>query len=119
MYYRNSNWGCLLLMLLGFLCLSAMLKILFTPAFWIVVAIICAISAIQRLLGSNGTNDRYDSEKYTEYRSNPYYSGNSAESDFDEMEYSEGTDDPSKMVQVYESNAVDVEDVEVIRDEDE
>lgn len=115
MYYRNSNWGCLILILLAFLCLSAMLKILFTPAFWIVVAIICAISAIQRLLGSNGKDSQ---EEYTEYRSNPYYSGNSAESDLDEMEYSEGTDDPSKMEQVYESNAVDVEDVEVIHDED-
>lgn len=116
MYYRNSNWGCLILMLLAFLCLSAMLKILFTPAFWIVVAIICAISAIQRLFGANGTDAQ---EEYTEYRSNPYYSENSRQSDFDESEYSEGTDDPSMMEQVYESNAVDVEDVEVIRDEDE
>ena len=116
MYYRSNNgWGCLILMLIGFLCLSAMLKILFTPAFWIVIAIIFVISWIQRLLNPNG---RDDSEEYTEYNRGQYNSASGSGSDFDSAEYSEGTDDPNRMEEVYESNAVDVDDVEVIRDDD-
>ena len=36
----------------------------------------------------------------------------------EDVDYSEGTDDPNRMEQVYETNAVDVDDVEVTRDDD-
>lgn len=125
MYYRdNSGIGCLIVMLIGFMCLSAFLKILFTPAFWAVVAILCVVSAIQRFFrkgksGSSG-DDSADSVGYgyTEYRSSSSPFGRSDVNSDSDVNYTEGTNDPSRMEQVYESNAMDV-DVEVIRDDKE
>lgn len=126
MYYRDdSGLGCLIGMLIGFLFLSAFLKILFTPAFWVVIAIIFVISAIQRHFGigkSGRTNDNGGSGgggyTYTEYRSTGSTQNRSGVNDFDIDDFSEGTNDPTRMEQVYESNAVDV-DVEVIKDDKE
>lgn len=124
MYYRdNSGIGCLIVMLIGFMCLSAFLKILFTPAFWAVVAILCVVSAIQRFFGKGKTGTSGDNGagstgyEYTEYRTSSSPFGRSdASSDYDVDDCTEGTNDPSRMEQVYESNAMDV-DVEVIRDD--
>ena len=115
MYYRNNNFGCFIVLLLVLFTMGAFLRLLFTPAFWIVVGIVALISALQKYIYKRNHGDEYESE----YRGNSTY-GNSRNRSYpeDDVDYSEGTDDPNRMEQVYETNAVDVDDVEVTRDED-
>lgn len=115
MYYRNNNFGCFIVLLLVLFTMGAFLRLLFTPAFWLVVGIVALISAVQKYLYKRNHGDEYESE----YEGSRTYgsSGNRSYPEED-VDYSEGTDDPNRMEQVYETNAVDVDDVEVTRDED-
>lgn len=115
MNYRNNNFGCFIVLLLVLFTMGAFLRLLFTPAFWLVVGIVALISTVQKYLYKRNRGDEYESE----YRGNSTYgsSGNRSYPEED-VDYSEGTDDPNRMEQVYETNAVDVDDVEVTRDED-
>lgn len=105
MYYRsNSNLGCFVLILCVLLILAGVLHLLLSPFFWLVVGILVLISWIQ-----NAWRRRHGSdESYVEYRT---YTDAASEPD-----YTESTDDPNRIEEVYETNAVDVDDVEVHRD---
>ena len=115
MYYRNNNFGCFILLLLVLFTMGAFLRLLFTPVFWIVVGIVALISAVQKYLYKRNREDEYESG----YEGSRTY-GNSGNRSYPEedVDYSEGADDPNRMEQVYETNAVDVDDVEVTRDDD-
>ena len=115
MYYRNNNFWLFHFAAAGPLYDGRFSAALFTPAFWIVVGIVALISAVQKYLYKRNREDEYESEYE---RSRTY--GNSGNRSYPEedVDYSEGTDDPNRMEQVYETNAVDVDDVEVTRDDD-
>ncbi len=97
MYYRNnSNLGCFILILCILLFFAGVLHLLLSPAFWLLVAVLAVISWVQ-----NAWRRRHGSDE----------GRNSSDSD-----YTEGTDDPERIEEVYETNVVDVDDVEVTKD---
>ena len=88
MYYRNNNFGCFILLLLVLFTMGAFLRLLFTPAFWIVVGIVALISAVQKYLYKRNHRDEYEPE----YEGSRTY-GNSGNRSYPEedVDYSEGT----------------------------
>lgn len=105
MYYRsNSNLGCFILILCVLLILAVVLNLLLSPVFWLAVGILVLISWIQNAWRRR----RGGADSDVEYRS---YTNSDSES-----ECTEATNDPNRIEEVYETNAVDVDDVEVHRD---
>lgn len=113
-------------MLILCIILSVVLSLIFSPTFWIVVAILLVVSAVQRALERRKGEDETDDYTYrntgASYTDAPYSnSGRTSDGDapFSDDDYTEGTDDLNRIEQVYETNAVDVDDVEVVRNETE
>ena len=121
MYYRNGSG--IVGLLIGLAVISVIVSLLFSPVFWIVAAGLFLYSGYKRAklrkqyqeyfrqYGYETQQDpaetRDDYSTVQEYSAEPsaLFDGN----------YTEGTDDLSRIEEVYETNALDVEDFEVLQ----
>ncbi|MBQ6622833.1 MAG: hypothetical protein IJH75_08340 [Mogibacterium sp.] len=127
MYNRNGSG--ILGLLIGLIAFSVVISLVFSPAFWVIVAGLCLYSGYKRAKLRRQYREYVEQYEqaargYGAYGGEQYGYGGYAErasqapegpSAVFEGEYTEGTDDPEVIEEVYESNAIDVNDFEVIR----